>query len=335
MTVDPASAAVQAASLASVAKQGYLAEKQKIAQLRMVQIETVSGEEARSQHATANSTGKKAKHADHTTAPVPFTNEIAQHLQAINGAAKDAQAAAAEALVYRKQAGGGQGPISSYMASPDVELPSRTTRNGLALDYFHLDSLPAATAVRFAKREVAGAMAMPTAPSAGLRSVDEMAKQAFKQGTAIVVSRRQKAGILPMPINKGWKYSIKKVQEQVGEKVSKAQKAVAKVTSGSVAPTPVAVAGSTGTVVPAAMSVASPPKAKAKLPRTAQVVQSSAGSGDVLGRLGQLEAEVEKLKQEKAMEEKLKTLRSEEATLESKYPLLHNPHSGASGKART
>ena len=43
MTVDPASAATQAASLASVAKQGFLAEKHKLAQLQMVQAEKVSG----------------------------------------------------------------------------------------------------------------------------------------------------------------------------------------------------------------------------------------------------------------------------------------------------
>jgi hypothetical protein len=43
MTVDPASAATQAASLASVAKLGFLAEKHKLAQLQMVQAEKVSG----------------------------------------------------------------------------------------------------------------------------------------------------------------------------------------------------------------------------------------------------------------------------------------------------
>jgi len=227
MTVDPADAAVQAASLAHVANEGFQAEQHKLAALRMVQVGETSGALSKRQ-SKPDSTELK-----HALAPVqPFAPEIAQRLRAIDGAAKNAQAEAMQitghgTLAGRLKAWSGSASETGKSGSHHLVLPTRTTRNGLAMDYFHLSSLPAATAVRFAKREVIGAMAKPASPPSGLLTVDQRAKQAFRQGTDVVVKRRQKAGILPMPINKAWSYENKKIKEAVGENIAEAQKAVA------------------------------------------------------------------------------------------------------------
>jgi hypothetical protein len=315
MTVDPTSAATQAASLASVAKQGFLAEKHKLAQLQMVQAEKVSGalEEGEAQPAqTVPAASFK---------PRPFSSEVAQRLSAVNGAAQRAQEAASHILGTDRplSRGPGTGAVS-YMAS-QMALPTRTTRNGLALDFFHLTSLPAAAAVRFAKREVAGAMAKPAPASPGLLSVDAMAQQAFQQGTATVVTRRQKAGILPMPINKGWTSSMKRVKEQVGEKLERAENAVAQVAKDAAVQDVAASAAVVGAVPVAAPNATD----KALTAETAEVrgVHSGVAAGNTVeDRLGQLETEVKKLKAEKAMEDKLKALKAEEENLESKYPRI-------------
>ena len=338
MTVDPASAATQAASLASVAKQGFLAEQHKLAQLQMVQAATVSGELTKgAQGAAKRATLEPAASSSFT--PEPFSSEFAQRLSAVNGAAQRAQAAAVQALGHDALRGGSQmlrtraaGTLSdsSFMAS-QMALPTRTTRNGLALDYFHLGGLPAAAAVRFAKREVAGAMAKPAAASPGLNSVEAMAQKAVQQGTATVVTRWQKAGILPMPINMGWTSSIKKVKEQVGEKVDRAQKAVAKVAKDA------AVQDSAASAAVGASSNASP-KATAKAPTAERAAAKLVRSGGPAGntdetRLDKLEKEVQKLKREKAMEDKLKALQVEQAKLESKYPRIRTPAPSSSAKA--
>ena len=162
MTVDPASAATQAASLASVAKQGFLAEQHKLAQLQMVQAATVSGELTKgAQGAAKRATLEPAASSSFT--PEPFSSEFAQRLSAVNGAAQRAQAAAVQALGHDALRGGSQmlrtraaGTLSdsSFMAS-QMALPTRTTRNGLALDYFHLGGLPAAA--RLGRRGDGGA----------------------------------------------------------------------------------------------------------------------------------------------------------------------------------
>jgi len=333
MSMDPMAAATQAASLASVAKQGYMAEQHKLATLRMVQVGQMSGalqEEAAKSHAQQS----HALAASKAFNPVPFSSEVAQRLQAVNGAAENAQAAASHALgndVLKLWAPyKGSYIKDSHMSSHMVALPSRTTRNGLALDYFHLDTLPAATAVRFAKREVVGAMAKPAPPSPGLLSVDQMAKKAFEQGTEIVVSRRQKAGILPMPINKGWNYSLKKVKEQVGEKVVKAQKAVAKVDYEAKKRSSKMVAGHAAAAPAAVQPAAAAKPSSVPASRAASVastaiaaIAEAAKSTDTQGKLGKLEAEVKRLKQEKKMEEQLNSLKAKEATLETKYPQLN------------
>ena len=302
--------ATQAASLASVAKLGFLAEKHKLAQLQMVQAEKVSGalKEGEAQPGQSEP-GPSFK-------PRPFSSEVAQRLSAVNGAAQRAQEAASHILGTDRplSRGPGTGAVS-YMAS-QMALPTRTTRNGLALDFFHLTSLPAAAAVRFAKREVAGAMAKPAPASPGLLSVDAMAQQAFQQGTATVVTRRQKAGILPMPINKGWTSSMKRVKEQVGEKLERAENAVAKVAKDAA----VQDVAASAAVVGAAPAAA--PKTTDKTPSAETAAVRGVPSGVAAGKdgLGQLEKEVKKLKAEKAMEDKLKALKAEEVNLESKYP---------------
>lgn len=343
MTVDPMSAAVQAASLASVAKQGYLVEQHKLAKLRMVQVSQLSGALNPDKAPAAQKT------TVHTFMPKPFSDRVAQKLQAVNGAAKGAQKAAAAALEHGTLPGvTGASKLwspftGSYLASPKLALPTRTTRNGLALDYFHLNSLPAATAVRFAKREVAGAMASPAQPSQGLLDVDERAKQAFEQGTKIVVSRRQKAGILPMPINKGWNYSLKEAKEQVGEKVATAQQAVEQINADAVhadavsgkvdAAEPAPAAFSVSAAAPAKSEAAAAPTRAAIKEAQAVTVNINAASGEVQDRLKKLEAEVKKLKEEKAMEDKLAALRGAEAKLESKYPQLTSAQEAAKKSA--
>ena len=327
MTVDPAAAAMNAASLASVAEKGFLEEEQKMAKLRMLQVQQLSG------HAHNGESIKSGKASGALkAAPSGFAPQIAQHLQAVSGAAADAQRAANKAL-GRDMSNGT--PVvwstkpakGTYWASPDLELPSRTTRNGLALDYFHLGSLPAATAVRFAQREVAGALQKPTPAVPSLQIVDEKAKKAFEQGTDIVVSRRQKAGILPMPINKGWKYSLKKVQEKTGETAAVAQGATAISQPLSAGKgdrkAPAAPASAVG-VQPQAKAVKLAPKvtAKSKTDPKKPPGFASVGSKDVLDRLGSLEAEVDKLKKEKTLEDKLKILKVQQAKLEEKYPQL-------------
>jgi hypothetical protein len=295
MTVDPADAAVQAASLAHVANQGFQAEQHKLAGLRMVQVAQMSG-------ALSKPT---VKAAERTLAPMqPFAPEIAQRLRAVDGAAQDAQAEAMQVtghgpLSGRLTAWAASASATGYLGSHDLALPTRTTRNGLALDYFHLSSLPAATAVRFAKREVVGAMAKPAAPSPGLLTVDQKAKQAFQQGTDIVVKRRQKAGILPMPINKAWNYENKKVKEAVGENVVQAQRAAAKAETGSGrGKTPATMARDKGAANGVGRKVITPDKLK------------------------KLEAEVQRLKEQQEMEDMLNSLQGKEATLEKEYPQL-------------
>mmetsp|Transcript_9799 Transcript_9799/g.15516 ORF Transcript_9799/g.15516 Transcript_9799/m.15516 type:complete len:365 (+) Transcript_9799:2-1096(+) len=313
MTIDPMAAANQAASLASVVKLGFLAEQNKLAQLRMVQVSQMSETEAaRPNHAAATAAASSKAFTS-----VPFSNEVAQRLQAVNGAAENAQAAASQAL-GKDVTGSIKLWKGSYRASPDLALPSRTTRNGLALDYFHLNTLPAATAVRFAKREVVGAMAKPAIPSPGLRNIDKMARKAFEQGTEIVVSRRQKAGILPMTINKGWSYSLKKVKEQVGENVVNAQMAVAKIGGGD-----------SSAVEPDAShsAVADPLKAPAAAAPIstshAKVAEVDEKKKNEQSKLGQLEEKLKRLKQENEMEIQLNNLKAKEATIENKYPQLH------------
>ena len=293
MTVDPADAAVQAASLAHVANQGFQAEQHKLAGLRMAQVGQMSG-------ALSKPT---VKTAERTSAPMqPFAPEIAQRLRAVDGAAQDAQAKAMQVtgrgpLSGRLKSWSASASATGYLGSHDLALPTRTTRNGLALDYFHLSSLPAATAVRFAKREVVGAMAKPASPSPGLLTVDQKAKQAFQQGTDIVVKRRQKAGILPMPINKAWNYENKKVKEAVGENIVQAQKAAAKAETGS--------------------------------GKTSATMARNAGAANGVGRkvikndkVKKLEAEVQRLKEQKEMEDMLNSLQGKEAMLEKEYPQL-------------
>jgi len=313
MTIDPMAAANQAASLASVAKQGFLAEQNKLAQLRMVQVSQMSETEAaRPNHAAAT-----AAASSKAFTPVPFSNEVAQRLQAVNGAAENAQAAASQAL-GKDVTGSIKLWKGSYRASPDLALPSRTTRNGLALDYFHLNTLPAATAVRFAKREVVGAMAKPAIPSPGLRNIDKMARRAFEQGTEIVVSRRQKAGILPMTINKGWSYSLKKVKEQVGENVVNAQMAVAKIGGGDSS------AVEPDASHPAAAEPLKAPAAAAPISTShAKVAEVDEKKKNEQSKLGQLEEKLKRLKQENEMEIQLNNLKAKEATIENKYPHLH------------
>jgi hypothetical protein len=305
MTVNPADAAVQAASLAHVANDGFQAEQLKLAKLRMAQVGELSGERPSAAHA-------QSQRAAAAAPAQPFAPEIAQRLQAVDGAAQDAQAAAMQVI--------GRGPLSGrlhawsassgatgYLSSNALSLPTRTTRNGLALDYFHLDSLPAATAVRFAKREVDGAMAKPASPPAGLLSVDQKAMQAFEQGTDIVVKRRQRAGILPMPINKAWKYENQKVKEAVGDNVVNAQRAVANAHAGTVAK--------------------SASKRSAEHVSTPSSVAPEASDGRVhaaaeQNKLKKLEAEVKSLKAQKEMEDQLNSLQSKEAKLEREYPKL-------------
>jgi hypothetical protein len=329
MQIDPMSAAVQAASLASVAKQGYLVEQHKLAKLRMVQVSQLSGALNTDQAPAA----KKMEHSvlDKAFLPKPFSDQVAQRLQAVDGAAEGAQKAAAAALEHGNASKLWSPFMGSYLASPKLALPTRTTRNGLALDYFHLNGLPAATAVRLAKREVAGAMARPAKPSPGLLDVDAMAKQAFEEGTSTVVSRRQKAGILPMPINKGWNYSMKEAKAQVGEKVAKAQQAVERVDADAVNADAVpgkddaaehAPAAAVAAAAPAKSEAASAPTRAAVKEAPAVTVNINAGSGQVQDRLGKLEAEVKRLKEEKAMVDKLDALKVAEAKLESNYPQL-------------
>jgi len=325
MTIDPMAAANQAALLASVAKQGFLAEQNKLAQLRMVQVSQMSETEA----ARPNHAASTAAASSKAFTPVPFSNEVAQRLQAVNGAAQNAQAAASQALgkdvtgSIKLWAATGHHQIwhylpGSYRASPDLALPSRTTRNGLALDYFHLNTLPAATAVRFAKREVVGAMAKPAIPSPGLRNIDKMARRAFEQGTEIVVSRRQKAGILPMTINKGWSYSLKKVKEQVGENVVNAQMAVAKIGGGDSS------AVEPDASHPAAAEPLKAPAAAAPISMShAKVAEVDEKKKNEQSKLGRLEEKLKRLKQEKEMEIQLNNLKAKEATIEKKYPQLH------------
>ncbi len=97
MTVDPASAATQAASLASVAEQGFLAEQHKLAQLQMVQAAKVSGELTKGAQGAKRATLEPAAASSFT--PKPFSSAFAQRLSAVNGAAQRAQAAAAQAPV--------------------------------------------------------------------------------------------------------------------------------------------------------------------------------------------------------------------------------------------
>lgn len=314
--IDPASAAVQAASLARVAHEGFLAESHKLAKLRMLKVAQLSG--AFKSQGTLDA-------SEDTASTQPFSDEVAQRLKAVDGASKDAQIAASAALSHNPLPGV-QGssklwsPITgSHLASPDLALPPRTTRNGLALDYFHLTNLPAATAVRFAKREVAVAMVKPAAPPPGLQSVDAMAKAAFEKGTETVVSRREKAGILPMPINQGWHYSIKKAKEQVGEKVTEAQMAVAKINAKS----------TVSQNASASVATVLQPVANTTVTDTEAASEGSekgTGSPDVDDQLEKLEAEVkrlQRLQQEKSMVDKLNALKAKEAHLESKYPGLN------------
>ena len=309
--IDPASAAVQAASLARVAHEGFLAESHKLAKLRMLKVAQLSG--AFKSQGTLDA-------SEDTASTQPFSDEVAQRLKAVDGASKDAQIAASAALSHNPLPGV-QGssklwsPITgSHLASPDLALPPRTTRNGLALDYFHLTNLPAATAVRFAKREVAVAMVKPAASPPGLQSVDAMAKAAFEKGTETVVSRREKAGILPMPINQGWHYSIKKAKEQVGEKVTEAQMAVAKINAKSTVSQNSSVAA---VLEPVANTTVTDTEA------ASEGSEKGTGSPDVDDRLEKLEAEVKRLQQQKSMIDKLNALKAKEAHLESKYPGLN------------
>ena len=159
------------------------------------------------------------------------------------------------------------------------------------MDYFHLNSLPAAVAVRFAKREVAGALAPPAPTNPDLRDVDKQAEKALAQGTATVVSRRQKAGILPMPVNqRGWDHTMKRIKEQVGDEAHAKRR-----NSGD------------GDIVPQA----SPVKTK----KTAQNVEVASPpqptKAGVEGRLGKLEAEVARLKKQKSLEDRLHALKVE------------------------
>ena len=299
MHVKPAVAAIQAASLATGAQQVLQDSRRQLATLRLAQVPQRAGGPVQWPKARA-----PAGNAD--AARAYFSREIAQRLHRVDAAAQSAKDAAVKTLGLSPQLTWIAKPMTasshSLSTSPDLVLPSRTTRNGLALDYFHLNSLPAAVAVRFAKREVAGARAPPAPTNPDLRDVDKQAEKALAQGTATVVSRRQKAGILPMPVNqRGWDHTMKRIKEQVGDEAHAKRR-----NSGD------------GDIVPQA----SPVKTK----KTAQNVEVASPpqptKAGVEGRLGKLEAEVARLKKQKSLEDRLHALKVEQAGLQAKYPLL-------------
>ena len=299
MHVNPAVAAVQAASLATGAQQVLQDSRRQLATLRLAQVPQRAGGPVQWPKAAA-----PAGNAD--AARAYFSREIAQRLHRVDTAAQSAKDAAVKTLGLSPQLTWIAKPMAasshSLSTSPDLVLPSRTTRNGLALDYFHLNSLPAAVAVRFAKREVAGALAPPAPTNPDLRDVDKQAEKALAQGTATVVSRRQKAGILPMPVNqRGWDHTMKRIKEQVGDEAHAKRR-----NSGD------------GDIVPQA----SPVKTK-KTAQNVEVVSSPQPTkAGVEGRLGKLEAEVARLKKQKSLEDRLHALKVEQAGLQAKYPLL-------------
>ena len=294
MHVNPAVAAVQAASLAT-GDQSRL----QLATLRLAQVPQRAGGPVQWPKAAA-----PAGNAD--AARAYFSREIAQRLHRVDTAAQSAKDAAVKTLGLSPQLTWIAKPMAasshSLSTSPDLVLPSRTTRNGLALDYFHLNSLPAAVAVRFAKREVAGALAPPAPTNPDLRDVDKQAEKALAQGTATVVSRRQKAGILPMPVNqRGWDHTMKRIKEQVGDEAHAKRR-----NSGD------------GDIVPQA----SPVKTKKTAQNVKVVSPPQPTKAGVEGRLGKLEAEVARLKKQKSLEDRLHALKVEQAGLQAKYPLL-------------
>ena len=306
MHVNPAVAAVQAASLATGAQQVLQDSRRQLATLRLAQVPQRAGGPVQWPKAAA-----PAGNAD--AARAYFSREIAQRLHRVDTAAQSAKDAAVKTLGLSPQLTWIAKPMAasshSLSTSPDLVLPSRTTRNGLALDYFHLNSLPAAVAVRFAKREVAGALAPPAPTNPDLRDVDKQAEKALAQGTATVVSRRQKAGILPMPVNqRGWDHTMKRIKEQVGDE------AHAKRTNEDA----VQDSSGDGDIVPQA----SPVKTKKTAQNVKVVSPPQPTKAGVEGRLGKLEAEVARLKKQKSLEDRLHALKVEQAGLQAKYPLL-------------
>lgn len=88
---------------------------------------------------------------------------------------------------------------------PEGDAKEKHKKKMLGIAHFTMPHLPAETAVWVANQVASRASGFVTNPArAVVTDVDTRAKEAFKQGTKVVVMRRQDEGFFPKPLGQDW-----------------------------------------------------------------------------------------------------------------------------------